>query len=156
MTIGAAEQWHKPLLRLFYPGACRGALAHNKENRILVLGAIPVHLLAEMGDEGTCWHRYGIGRVKFIAGTNPPRALEHRNEAVIGMKMRATKVVTCEPFVDHDIKARLFRVADEHRAAVTAGTLPLDLIRQFVDDCRWIQLSGLPYCDRSASAGQLQ
>ena len=54
------------------------------------------------------------------------------------MKMRATEVVTCEPFVDHDIKARLFWVADEHRAAVTAGTLPLDLIRQFVDDCRWI------------------
>src|SRR5215471_8212845 len=133
-----AEQSEKRLLRFFHPRACRGALAHNKENRVLVLGAIPVHLLAEMGDEGTCWHRYGIGRVKFIAGTDPPRALEHGDEAVVGMKMRATEVITCEPFVDHDIKAGLFRVADKHRVAVTTGTLPLDLIRQFVDDRCWI------------------
>src|SRR5215831_1228153 len=110
--VGTAEQSEKRLLRFFHPRACRGALAHNKENRVLVLGAIPVHLLAEMGDEGTCWHRYGIGRVKFIAGTDPPRALEHGDEAVVGMKMRATEVITCEPFVDHDIKAGLFRVAD--------------------------------------------
>ena len=73
--VSAAEQWKKRLLRFFHPRACRGALAYNKENRVLVLGAIPVHLLAEMGDEGTCWHGHGIGMIKFIAGTYPPRAL---------------------------------------------------------------------------------
>src|SRR3984893_1810750 len=135
---GAVEQWPKWLLRFFHPGDCRGALAHNKKNRVLVLGAIPVHLLAEMGDKGTCGHWHGIGRVELIACTDPPRALEHGDEAVVGMKMWATEVVTCEPFVDHDIKARLLRVADEHRVAVTTVTLPLDLISQFVDDCCWI------------------
>src|SRR5215831_6184231 len=136
--VGTAEQSEKRLLRFFHPGACRGALAHNKENRVLLLGAIPVHLFAEMGDEGTGGHRHGIGRIELIAGTNPPRALEHRDETIVGMKMWATEVVTCQPFVDHDIKARLFRVADEHRVAVTTGTLPLDLVRQFVDNCCWI------------------
>ena len=82
--VSAAEQWKKRLLRFFHPRACRGALAYNKENRVLVLGAIPVHLLAEMGDEGTCWHGHGIGRIKFIAGTYPPRALEHGMKRSLG------------------------------------------------------------------------
>ena len=58
--VGAAERWQKRLLRLFHPGDCGGALAYNKDNRILVFGAIPMHLLAEMGDEGTCvaWALY--------------------------------------------------------------------------------------------------
>jgi len=106
--VGSAEQWQKRLLRFFHPRACRGTLAHNKENRVLLLGAIPVHLLAEMSGEATCGHGDGIGRIELITGTDPPRALEHRDETVVGMKMRATEVVTCEPFVDHDIKAGLF------------------------------------------------
>jgi hypothetical protein len=138
MTSSVPPRWQKRLLRFFHPRACRGTLAHNQENRVLLLGAIPVHLLAEMGDEATCGHGHGIGRIELITGTDPPRALEHRDETVVGMKMRATEVVTCEPFVDHDIKAGLFRVADEHRVAITTGTLPLDLVRQFVDNCCWI------------------
>src|SRR6516164_9317628 len=73
----------KRLLRLFNPSDCRGAVAHNKDNRVLVLGAIPVHLLAEMGDEGSRRHGYGIGRIELIAGSDPPCALEHRNESVV-------------------------------------------------------------------------
>jgi len=82
--VGAAERWQKRLLRLFHPGDCGGALAYNKDNRILVFGAIPMHLLAEMGDEGTCGHGHCIGRIELIAGTDPPRALEQDNKTVMG------------------------------------------------------------------------
>jgi hypothetical protein len=62
-------------------------------------------LLGKMGDEGTRRHRHGIGRIELVARANPPRALEHSDEAVVWVKVRTAEVVACEPFVDNDIKA---------------------------------------------------
>ena len=38
------------------PGNRRGTFADDEQDRIFVLGTVPVHLLPEMGDEGACGH----------------------------------------------------------------------------------------------------
>src|ERR1700738_1283184 len=58
------------------------------------------------------------------------------------MKMRPAEIIACEPFVQNDIEARLFRIADQYRSAAATGTRPRDLIRQFVDHRRRVKLAG--------------
>ena len=43
----------KNLLLFFRGGGCRRAFAHDRENGVFVLGAVPMHLLVEMGDEAS-------------------------------------------------------------------------------------------------------
>src|SRR6202011_3512748 len=125
------------LLCFFDAGDGPRGLADDQDDRVLVLGAILMDLLGKMGDEGTRRHRHGIGRIELVARANPPRALEHSDEAVVWVKVRTAEVVACEPFVDNDIKAGFFRIADQYRAPIPTSALPLDLIRQLVDDrCR--------------------
>jgi hypothetical protein len=53
------------LLRFFNPGDCRRALADDQDDRVLILGAVPMDLLAKMGDEGARRHRYRVGRIEL-------------------------------------------------------------------------------------------
>jgi hypothetical protein len=100
-------------------------------------------LLGKMGDEGTRRHRHGIGRIELVARANPPRALEHSDEAVVGVKVRAAEVVARELFVYDDVETGFFRITDQYRAPIPTSALPLDLIRQLVDDRCWIELHGV-------------
>src|SRR5215470_11127731 len=87
---------------------CRRSLAHDQENGVLVLGAIPMHLLTVMGHEtaGRHWNSAVLG-VEFRTGTYPPGALQHDDVAVVGMEMRAAEMIALGPFGIDDVKAGL-------------------------------------------------
>src|SRR5262249_11667050 len=93
----AMTSWMNGSLRLFDPRAGRRAFADDQDNRILLLRAVPVHLLAEMGHERPLAHRHRLVGVELVAGADPPGALEHRDEAVVGVEMRAAEIVAVEP-----------------------------------------------------------
>src|SRR3979411_127411 len=97
-----------PLFRLLDPRVGGRAFAHDEKDRVLVLGAVPMHLLAEMGHEGAFPHRHRVGGIELVAGADPPGALEHRDEAVVGMEMRAAEIIAGAPFVDDAVQARLW------------------------------------------------
>src|SRR6202040_567285 len=105
------------------------SFANNEEDGVLILCAIPMHLLAEMGHKGAGRHGNRVRGIEYVAGAHPPGSLEHGDEAVVWMKMRPAEIVACEPFVQNDIEARLFRIADQYRSAAATGTRPRDLIR---------------------------
>src|SRR5262249_57564416 len=73
------------LLRLFDPGNRRGPFADDEQDRIFVLGTIPVHLLPKMGDEGACGHGYRVVGIKLVTRADPPRSLQHGDEVIIRM-----------------------------------------------------------------------
>src|SRR5215469_1369490 len=127
-------------LRLFDARDGGGSVADDEDDRVLVLGAVPVHLLAVVGHERPRVHRHRILRIELVAGADPPGALEHRDEAVIGMEMRPAEIVPGEPLVDHDVEPGLFRIADQHAVAVAAGAFPLDLVGQLEGQGLWIEL----------------
>src|SRR5580692_2628499 len=58
-----AMDW--PELFFFRPGGRRRTFSHDQQNGILILGAIPMHLFAEMRDEAAGGHRGGVGRIEF-------------------------------------------------------------------------------------------
>src|SRR3954470_12373489 len=83
VSIGATAQLCASLSQdygpLFFFRDGRGrsrALAHDQQHGILVLGAIPVHLLAGMGDEAAGRHRHRtmLG-VELRTRADPPCAL---------------------------------------------------------------------------------
>src|SRR5215469_7913890 len=129
-----------PSLRLFDARDRGGAFADDEDDRILVLGAVPMHLLAEMGHERPRVHRHRIVGIPLVAGADPPGALEHRDEAVIGMEMRMAEIVPGEPLVDHHVEPGLFRIADQYAVAAAAGAFPLDLVGQLEDQSLRIEL----------------
>src|SRR5437660_9622766 len=86
-----------PLLGLFDPRRRRRAFADDEQDRLFVLGAVPMHLLAVVRDESAGWHRHGGAGVELVAGSDPPRALDHRDKAIVGMKVR-TAEVSRQPF----------------------------------------------------------
>jgi hypothetical protein len=113
---------------------CR-SLANDEQPSLFVFRAVPMHLLAEMGHEAACRHRYRVLCVELVAGCNPPRALEHRDEAVIGMEVRLAENSRLESVENH-IRSALGRIAVQHDLidARRAGRIaPFVLIRQRID-----------------------
>src|SRR5215831_19603239 len=76
------------------------SFANDEDPGFLVLGAVPMHLLAEMGDETAARHGHHIVFVDFVAGCDPPRALDHGDEAIVGMEMRLAEVARLESIED--------------------------------------------------------
>jgi hypothetical protein len=67
--------------------------ANDEQRRVLVLGAIPMHALGEMRDEGAGLHRHReVGGVEGVAGAHPPGARQHHDEAIVRMRMRAAEI----------------------------------------------------------------
>src|ERR1700722_1610590 len=65
------------------------AFAHDQQHGLFVLGAIPMHLHAEMGDETTGWHRNGaVFGIEFRPRAYPPGPLQHDNVPIVGMEVR--------------------------------------------------------------------
>jgi len=103
---------------------------------LLVLGAVPMHLLAEMRDETAARHGDHIVFVDFVAGCDPPRAFDHGDEAIVGMEMRLAEVARLES-IENDVEPALGRIAlqDDLVGACSTGRVALlVLIGQSVDD----------------------
>src|SRR6185312_15056009 len=129
------------LLLLVDPRAGRRGLTDDEDERVLVLGAVPVHLLGEMGHKGAGPHRYRAVRIPLAAAADPPRALQHRDEAVVGMEMRLAEVIALEPLVHHDVEAGLIGITSQYDAGIAvARGLQLDLVRHLVDHRLRIEL----------------
>src|SRR5262245_36003673 len=77
------------LPRLFDQRQRSRSFANDEDPGFLVLGAVPMHLLAEMRDETAARHGDHIVFVDFVAGCDPPRAFDHGDEAIVGMEMLA-------------------------------------------------------------------
>src|SRR5262245_9441917 len=97
-----------------------------------------MHLLAEMGYEGAGRQRNAVIGIECRSAAHPPRPAEHGDESVVGMEVRPAEMIALEPLVEHDVKSRLRRVADEHRVLRAGGAwwIPFDLVRQFVGESR--------------------
>src|SRR5262245_50357054 len=63
-------------------------VADDEHPGLLVFGAVPMHLLGEVGHEGAGAHRHHIVLVDLVAGRDPPGALENRDVAVVRMEVR--------------------------------------------------------------------
>src|SRR5262249_31753404 len=118
-------------LLLFDTGAGRRAFADDEDERVLILGAVPVHLLAEMGHEGAGAHRDRVVQIPLAAAADPPGALQHRDEAIVGMEVRLAEVIALEPLVHDDVEPGLTGIAGQHGAGIAvAGGLQVDLVGQ--------------------------
>src|SRR3954447_19212623 len=80
------------------------SFAHDQEHGVLVLGAIPMHLLAEMGHEAAGGHRRGVGGIEFRSRADPPGTLQHGDVAVVGMEVRPAEMIALQPFRHHRIE----------------------------------------------------
>src|SRR5262245_27803057 len=112
------------------------SFANDEDPGFLVLSAVPMHLLAEMGDETAARHGDHVVFVDFVAGCDPPRALDDGDEAIGGMEMRLAEVAGLESIED-DVGSALGRIALQHNLVGAGGTgriAPLVLIGQSVDD----------------------
>src|ERR1700760_4044590 len=128
--------WAKPLLLLGDFRRGRRPFSHDQEHGVLVLGAVPVHLLAVMGDEAAGGHRNrALLRIEFRSRTDPPRSLQHHDVAVIGVEVRAAEMVALGPLVVDHVEAGLGGIADHHRLlrAARADRTPWNLIGKLVD-----------------------
>src|SRR4051794_41521430 len=70
---------HPTISALFLFRRCRRPrpFAHDQQHGVLILGAVPVHLLAEMGDKAAGGHWRRIGGIEFLGRPHPPRGLPH-------------------------------------------------------------------------------
>src|SRR5712692_7911319 len=108
------------LLRLLDARQGRGSFAHDDQPGFLVLRSVPMHLLGEMRDERAGGHRHREARIELVARGDPPGALDHGDETVVGMKVRPAEVARLEAVHDH-VQPGLFRIADEHRLVDVGG-----------------------------------
>src|SRR5882762_5805761 len=115
MLISESRAWC--VLSLFFFGhcGCRGSFSHNEQNDLIVFRAIPMNLLAIMGDEAASRHSHGalIG-VELASRADIPSPLKHGDKAVVGMKMRPAEMVSFRPFRHHGIKARFGWIANQN------------------------------------------
>src|SRR6516164_7749750 len=112
------------------------SFANDEDPGFLVLGAVPMHLLAEMRDETAARHGDHIVLVDFVAGCDPPSAFDHGDEAIVGMEVRLAEVARLESIED-DVEAGLGRIAVQDHlvgACSTGRVTPLVLIGQNVGD----------------------
>src|SRR5207244_704846 len=101
------------------------AFAHDQQNGVLILGAVPMHLLGEMGDKAAGRHRRRVGGVEFRPRADPPRALQNDDVAVVGVEVRAAVMIAVGPLVVHHIEAGLSSAAEEMLSmpAKTSGVM---------------------------------
>src|SRR2546423_9708930 len=105
-----------------------------------------MHLFAEMRHECAGWKWHAVVGIKIRAAAHPPSAAEHGDEAVVRMEVRTAEMVSFQPFVEHNIKSGLRRVAYKDRILRTgrARGIPPDLVGQLIDERRRIEFGRMP------------
>src|SRR5881409_2904248 len=84
--------------------------APDLDDGLLGLGAVVVDLAAVVDDVASRGRGHGALRVELLTGSHPPGAGEDREEAVVGMEVRAAHVPR-DALDAHDVRARLAGVA---------------------------------------------
>src|SRR5262249_5824760 len=125
--------------------------ADDQDDGFLVLGAVIVHALGPVVDERAGRHRHRRVRIVGAARADPPRALDHGDEAVVRMPVRPAHIAG-QPFGQHHVEAAfLVRIALQHRlldARIVRVVLPRDLIWQLERHGAGIELDGAARRDR--------
>jgi hypothetical protein len=123
-TIGVGR-WSGSRRRRGWP------LASHQQPDLFILGAVPVNFLAKMCHIGADRQWNGAIGVEFVAGADPPSALENRDHTIMRMPVR-TAHMTGQPFEHQHVLAGFVRIAIENGGLITSGPipLPLKLIRQ--------------------------
>src|SRR6516164_6039618 len=106
----ARRSMRERLVHRFDVGERAGSVADDEHPGLLVLGAVPMHLLGEVGDEAAGRHRHHFVLVEFVSGRDPPRSFDHGDEAIVGMEVRLAEVARLET-VENDVGAGLGRIA---------------------------------------------
>src|SRR4051812_8581537 len=88
------------------------ALAGDQNDHLLILGAVVMHLFAEVRDRAAGLDADGGVLVPLVAGADVPGAFDDRDEAVVGMKMRLGETSRLEA-VHHHVEAGLGRIAEQ-------------------------------------------
>src|SRR5262249_18563973 len=132
-----------------------------QQRGILGLSPIPVHLLAEVGDEGTGRQRNAVIGIECRSAAHPPRPAEHGDESVVRVEVGRGGMVALEPLVEDDVMSSLRRVAHEHRVLRAGGAwwIPFDLVGKFVGEGRRVELSriaGHRQAERKCRSGEQQ
>ena len=71
----AASRLGRLLPCLVHSRGCHRTFADDQKRHVFILGAIPMHTIAEVGDKRTLLHRdRKVGGVIFVTGANPPGA----------------------------------------------------------------------------------
>src|SRR5947209_10918779 len=99
------------LFFLFHPRRSCGAFAGEEDDRLLVLGAVPVHLFGVVGYECAGVHGDRVAGIKFSTGADPPGSFHHHKKSVVGMIM-GTAEIARKPLDQHQVKAGLRWVAE--------------------------------------------
>src|SRR6185437_13732427 len=94
---------------LFHLGRRRRlrTVADNEQDRLLVLGAVVVNAARVVHHNASCRHRNRAAGVEFRAGADPPRSLQHGDEAVMRMEVRSAEVIARSPLYHDGIESRL-------------------------------------------------
>src|SRR4051794_41970364 len=97
---------HPTISALFLFRCCRRPrpFAHDQQHGVLILCAVPVHLLAEMGDKAAGGHWRRIGGGEFLGGAPPPRALRPGGVGGGGGGGGAGEKVVPHPIFYHPLK----------------------------------------------------
>ncbi len=122
------------------------AVAGDEIGTGLLLGAVPVHLEGVIDHEGALGQPHRAGGIDHRAGAFPSGAVDHSDDAVIGMDVRTAEAVRLE-LVDVDVeRAGLLRIAVEHGAVgldLVGRIGPHELVRRLEDDGLGVELGRL-------------
>jgi hypothetical protein len=110
--------------------AWRRPYSDEIQRRAVVFRSLEVNAARDVSDERAGLQRHRALRIEF-SGANPQRALEHRHEPVIVVKVRLAPHVWAA-LHDVGVQPRLGGIAVQTRGRAVLGVSPLHLVRQRV------------------------
>src|SRR6188768_906623 len=110
--------------------AWRRPYSDEIQRRAVVFRSLEVNAARDVSDERPGLQRHRALRIEF-SGANPQRALEHRHEPVIVVKVRLAPRVWAA-LHDVGVQPRLGGITVQTRGRAVLGSSPLHLVRQRV------------------------
>src|SRR5712671_499092 len=123
MPATSAGMTSEPALsRLVHSRRCHRPFADDQKRHVFILGAVPMHAIAEVGDKRTGLERdCQVGGIILVAGADPPGVGEHD-----GGSRRIAARPRAAALWNLDIGCRA-DAGDEVGAAFLLGAVPMDL-----------------------------
>src|SRR5215472_254780 len=120
-----------PLSGLVHLCGCHWSLADDQKRHVFILGAIPMHTVAEMGDKCALLHRdREARRIILVTGADPPGAGEHHGEESARMNMWAGEISAFVQGEHLHEETRLVWIAGEVCDLKAPVVLPRNLVRE--------------------------